>query len=73
MAERKLRTTYREDMALFPSRVSKFWIIALLVGLVVAPFVIRQLPSNDFWLRLWISCFISSTRIQRDLLWGSSQ
>ena len=30
MAERKLRTTYREDMALFPTRVSRFWIAALL-------------------------------------------
>lgn len=66
MAERRLRTSYREDMALFPSRVNWFWIGVLVLWLVVFPFATRWswVPlisgSPDFWLTLAITVLIAS-------------
>jgi branched-chain amino acid transport system permease protein len=60
MAERKMRTTYRADMALLPSRVNWFWLAVLLVSLVAYPFVISVLPSPQFWLVLATLVLITS-------------
>lgn len=61
MAERKLTTTYREDMALLPSRVARFWLAVLIGVLIYFPFFTRGLPSPDFWLVLVILVLIAST------------
>ncbi len=69
MAERKLRTTYREDMALFPNRVNKFWIAVLLLILVVFPFLNRAdgalglpvLSDNRVWLTIAVTVLIAAT------------
>lgn len=66
MPERRLRTTYERDMALFPTRVSRFWLTALVAVLVVYPFALRGswLPilgdSPDFWLTIAITVLIAS-------------
>ena len=66
MAERKLRTTYAKDMALFPDRVHKGWLTVLLIVLVGFPFLTRtELPvigeSGSFWLTIGISILIAAT------------
>ncbi len=67
MAERKLRTSYREDMALFPDRVNKAWFLLLVAVLFIYPFLTRWswVPvlstSRDFWLTISISVLIAAT------------
>ncbi len=66
MPERKLRTTYSKDMALFPDRVNKGWLAVLLIFLVGFPFLTRtELPvigvSGAFWLSIGISVLIAAT------------
>jgi branched-chain amino acid transport system permease protein len=61
MAERTLRTTYKEDMALLPSRVARFWLFVLIGALIYFPFFARGLPSPGFWLVLVILVLIAST------------
>jgi branched-chain amino acid transport system permease protein len=68
MAERKLHTTYRQDMALFPTRVAKFWLVALLAAMLLFPVFVRNLPEvlihnvggRDFWLSVGISTLIAA-------------
>ena len=66
MAERRLRTTYRKDLALLPSRVQKFWLVVLIAVLVLFPFATRWswVPvvsgSPDFWLTIAITVLIAS-------------
>ncbi|MFQ5947593.1 MAG: branched-chain amino acid ABC transporter permease [Acidimicrobiia bacterium] len=55
MAERLLRTSYRKEMALWPTRVSKFWVLLLLAFLVVFP-----LLATDFVLTVGISVVIAA-------------
>lgn len=61
MAERKLRTTYREDMALFPNRVNKLWIVLFVLFLFGAPYLLRHMPSPAFWLTISITVLIACT------------
>ncbi len=67
MAERKLRKSYREDMALFPDRVQKFWLVALLAVLLLYPFATRWswVPvlssSREFWLTIAVTVLIAAT------------
>lgn len=61
MAERKLRTTYREDMALLPNRLNRYWLVVLLAALVYFPFFARRLPSAAFWLVLFTLVLIAAT------------
>jgi branched-chain amino acid transport system permease protein len=61
MAERTLKTTYKEDMALLPSRVARFWLIILIGALIYFPFFARGLPSPGFWLVLLILVLIAAT------------
>lgn len=60
MAERKLRTTYRKDMAVLPSRVSRFWLAVLVVGLALFPFFNRSLSASNFWITIAITILIAS-------------
>lgn len=61
MAERNLRTTYKEDMALLPNKVNKFWLAVLLAALIGYPFLVRLLPSPSFWLVLATLVLIAAT------------
>lgn len=61
MAERMLRTTYKEDMALLPSRVARFWLVVLIGALIYFPFFARALPSPGFWLVLVTLVLIAAT------------
>ncbi len=61
MAERKLRTTYKEDMALLPNRVQWFWLVLLLGWLFYFPVFARGLPSPGFWLTIAILVLIAAT------------
>lgn len=61
MAERMLRTTYKEDMALLPSRVARFWLVVLIGALIYFPFFARALPSPGFWLVLLTLVLIAAT------------
>ncbi len=61
MAERLLRTNYREDMALIPNRVQGFWLVVLIVWLFYYPTFARGLPSPGFWLTIGILVLIAST------------
>lgn len=61
MAERKLRTTYKEDMALVPNRVRWFWLVLLLGWLFYFPVFARGLPSPGFWLTIAILVLIAAT------------
>ena len=61
MAERKLRTTYKEDMALLPNRVQWFWLVVLVGWLIYFPVFARGLPSSGFWLTLAILVLIAAT------------
>ena len=55
MAERLLKTTYGRDMAMLPTRVSRYWMVVLLLLLVAFPFV-----SSTFMLVIGISVLITS-------------
>jgi branched-chain amino acid transport system permease protein len=61
MAERTLKTTYEKDMALLPSRVARFWLLAFIAALIYFPFFARGLPSPGFWLVLMILVLIAAT------------
>ena len=61
MAERTLKTTYKEDMALLPSRVARFWLLVLIGLLIYFPFFARGLPSPGVWLVLLILVLIAAT------------
>ena len=61
MAERKLRTTYQEDMALLPNRVQWFWLIVLVGWLIYFPVFARGLANSGFWLTLSTLVLIAAT------------
>jgi len=66
MPQRKLRTSYSKEMALFPDRVNKAWLGVLLGWLVAFPFLTRtDIPvigvSGSFWLTISISVLIAAT------------
>jgi len=61
MPDRHLRTSYKEDMALLPNRVNRFWLTVLLVALVAYPFFARTLPATDFWIVLAVLVLIGAT------------
>jgi branched-chain amino acid transport system permease protein len=61
MPDRRLRTTYKEDMSLLPNRVNRFWLAVLLLALVAYPYSISWLPSPQFWLVLGTLVLIAAT------------
>lgn len=61
MPDRRLRSTYKEDMALLPNRVNRFWLSVLMIVLVGFPFVTRSMPTPDFWVVLAVLVLIAAT------------
>lgn len=60
MAERKLRTSYREDMALFPDRVHRVWLAVGLVFMFSFTWWSRLLVKPDFALTVAASVVIAA-------------